>query len=244
LKGDDSVQRTIATITIGQTPRNDVVPAMRRILPSNVRIIEYGALDGLDRSEIAKFAARQGEVGIVTRLQDESSVLLSHDLILPQMQEKADRAVEQDGAELVVILCGADWSKLRSPRLIVNPGVLFPATVAALTAGQKLGIIKPDAGQVERELARYAERGIDAAVTSASPYSGADRLHQAREAAEYLRAEGCQLVWMTCVGMDEDMRSAVADITESPVILAQSLLARIVSELIPSSVTANALVAD
>ena len=40
---------TLATITIGQTPRTDVVPAMRRILPDDVRIVEYGALDGLTR---------------------------------------------------------------------------------------------------------------------------------------------------------------------------------------------------
>ena len=235
---------TLATITIGQTPRTDVVPAMRRILPDDVHIIEYGALDELSKEEIASFAAREGEVGIVTRLQDDSSVLLSHDLILPQMQEKATQAIERDGADLLVILCGADWSKLNSPRLIVNPGQLFPATVTALAAGRKLGVIKPDAGQVERERARYAERGIDAAVTSASPYAGPDRLRLAREAAEYLRAENCQLVWMTCVGMDEMMRSVVAEVTGVPVILAQSLLARIVGELLPSAVTADALVAD
>ena len=160
------------------------------------------------------------------------------------MQEKATQAVERDGAELLVILCGADWSQLSSPRLIVNPGQLFPATVSALAAGRKLGIIKPDAGQVKRERDRYAERGIDAAVTSASPYAGPDRIRLAREAAEYLRDEGCQLIWMTCVGMDETMRSVVAEVTGVPVILAQSLLARIVGELLPSAVTADALVAD
>jgi protein AroM len=234
---------TVATITIGQSPRDDVVPAMRRILPVGARIIEYGALDGLTRDEIDEFAVRPGEVGIVTRLRDDSSVLLSHELILPKMQEKADHAVQQAGAHLLVILCGADWSALRSPRLIVNPGRLFPGIVTALAAGRRLGIIKPDAGQVARERERYAAQGIDAIVTSASPYAGPDRLRLAREVACELRDARCELVWMTCVGMDEAMRGVVSDVTAVPVILAQALLARVVSELLPATVGADALVA-
>lgn len=232
---------TIATLTIGQTPRTDVVPAMRRALPDNLIIVEYGALDGLGKDEIARYCAREGEVGIVTRLRDDSSVLLSHELILPRMQELADRAVQEENAEVIVILCGADWSQLVSERLIVNPGQLFPATVGALAMGRKLGIIKPDAGQVERERERYAARGFDVAVTSASPYSGPDRLRLARDAAEYLRSEDCDLVWMTCVGMDEEMRRIVAEVAGVPVILAQSLLARIVGELLPVRVAADSL---
>jgi protein AroM len=229
-----NVPTTLAAITIGQTPRTDVVPAMRQILPDDLRIVEYGALDGLSKNEIEAYAARPEDVGIVTRLQDDSSVLLSHELVLPRMQGLVDMAVDRDGAELIIILCGADWSQLKSERLVVNPGKLFPATIGALAAGRKLGIIKPDAGQVDRERERYTERGISAAVTSASPYAGLDRLRLARQAGEYLRAEHCQLVWMTCVGMDEAMRTTVADVTGVPVILAQSLLARLVGELLPA----------
>lgn len=226
-------QMTLAMITIGQTPRDDVVPAMRRILPEWTEIREYGALDGLTQDEIDAYAAPEGEPGIVTRLRDDSSVLLSHERILPRMQEQVDRAVEQDGAGLIVVLCGADWSQLQSPKLVVNPGQIFPAVITALARGRKLGIIKPDAGQVEREQARYADRGIDVVVTSASPYAGPERLALASEAAGNLRECGCELIWMTCVGMDEAMRSVVAEETGAPVILAQSLLARIVSEMLP-----------
>lgn len=235
---------TIATITIGQTPRDDVVPALRRSLPPGTRIVEYGALDGLNNEQIDGFRARPGEVGIVTRLRDDSSVLLSHELILPKMQEKVDLALEEHDVRLFVILCGADWSALRSPRLIVNPGKLFPAIVGTLAEGRKLGIIKPDPGQVERERERYAARGIDAAVTAASPYSGSERLREARAAGELLRAEDVELVWMTCVGMDEAMRAEVSAVTGVPVLLAQSLLARNVAELLPAAVPAEVMAAD
>lgn len=222
----------IGMATIGHAPRLDVVPAMRGYLPEYVEIVERGALDGLERAHTAPYWADPGQPGIVTALRDGSSVLLSHARILPEMQRTVDALVEQDGADLIVVLCGADWSALRSEKLIVNPGTLFPAIIASLAAGKRLGIVKPDPSQVEKERARYAALGIDAVVTAASPYSGPARLDLARAAAETLRAAGCDLIWMTCVGMDAEMRGIVADVTGVPVILAHELLARVVTSLI------------
>lgn len=224
--------RTIVGMaTIGQTPRIDVVPAMERILGPAVKTIQAGALDGLASDEIRALAPATGEQPIITRLRDGSSTLLSHKAILPRMQRCVDDLTAQ-GAALVVMLCGADWSEVRSDRLIVNPGKLFPNTITALAAGRRLGIIKPDAGQVEGETRRYTNLGIEAHVTSASPYLGDKRIDAAREAARYLRERQVDLVWMTCVGMDERMRETVQDEMQRPVILAQALLGRLVAELV------------
>jgi hypothetical protein len=206
---------------------------MRKYLP-DVRIAERGCLDGLGRDAIEALGPEEGEVGIVARLREGGSTLLSHAKILPIMQHVVDELEEKDGADLIVILCGADWTAIRSRPLVVNPGRLFPNTIAALAQGRRLGIVKPSAGQVERERERYAQLGIDAVVTSASPYAGEDRLRQAEAAAEQIRDAGCDLVWMTCIGMDAAMREVVAGVTRRPVILAHALLARIVSELIAS----------
>lgn len=229
----------VGMLTIGQAPRDDVVPAMREFLPPGLQIAQRGALDGLSKGEIAAYTVIEGEAGIVTKLTDGSSVLLSHRKILPAMQAQADRLVHDDGVDLIVVLCGANWSALRSEKLIVNPGTLFPAAIGSLAAGRRLGIIKPDAGQVQKEQSRYAELGIDAVVTSASPYVGSERLNLATEAATTLRDAECELVWMTCVGMDAAMREVVARITGVPVILAHALLARIVTELLTAEVMAK-----
>jgi protein AroM len=225
------MQTIVGMATIGQTPRIDVVPAMERILGPEVRTVEAGALDGLSGAEIAALAPGDGEQPIVTRLRDGSSTRLSHRAILPRMQTCVDELTAQ-GAQFVVMLCGADWSEVRSDRLIVNPGKLFPNIVTALAAGRRLGIVKPDGGQVEGETRRYASLGIDARVTSASPYLGDARIDAARAAAEELRAQDVELVWMTCVGMDERMREAVRQVVDRPVILAQALLGRVVGEVV------------
>ncbi|HEY7036527.1 MAG TPA: AroM family protein [Thermomicrobiales bacterium] len=226
--------QTIGFATIAESPRDDVIPAMRPNLPEGVRIAERGCLDGLSPTAIAALGPDAGEVGIVARLKSGGSTLLSHGKLLPRMQRCVEELIQDEGADLVVILCGADWSAIRAERLVVNPGRLFPGVIGGLAHGRRLGIVKPSAGQVESERERYRGLGIDAVVTSANPYGGEERLALARLAGEELRGAGCDLVWMTCIGMDGRMRDVVADVTGKPVVLAQAILARIVSELLPS----------
>jgi len=232
----------IGFTTISESPRDDIVPGMMEIFPDGITSAQRGCLDGLTRPEIDALAPEAGEVGIITLLKSGDSVLLSHSKILPIMQRKVDELVRDENAEVVVILCGADWTAIRSDKLIINPGKVFPGVISSLATGRRLGVIKPSAGQVERELERYTSLGIDAVVTSASPYAGEGRLELARDAARELEAAGCDLIWMTCVGMDRAMRDEVAAITGKPVVLAQSILARVVSELLPqgSPVAAHA----
>lgn len=230
--------RRIGTLTIGQSPRDDVVPALKAALRRPVEVLERGALDGLDMQAIAALAPDPGEVGLVSRLRDGTEVLLSQRKLMPLMQAGLDELVAA-GAELVVVLCGADWSGLRSDVLLVNPGRLFPAVIGALAAGRKLGIIKPSPGQVEKERSRYAAMGIEAAVTAASPYAAPARLELARAAARDLARAGVDLVWMTCIGMDEAMREVVAQETGRPVILARSLLGAILEQLLTPAAVAE-----
>lgn len=223
---------TIGMATIAQSPRDDVVPYMREYMPDGLKIVESGCLDGLSRAEIDMLGPEEGEVGIVARLKEGGSTLLSHKKILPRMQRCVDQLIKEDGAELVVVLCGADWTAIRADQLVVNPGRLFPSVISALAHGRRLGVIKPSAGQVDQERKRYEAMGIDAIVTSASPYAAGERLDLARAAAEQLRDADCDLIWMTCIGMDGAMRNVVAEVTGKPVILAHALLARITTELI------------
>lgn len=220
----------IAMVTVGQSPRDDLVPFMTPLFSRKVEVLQAGALDGLDAPGIAALAPGPGEVGIAARLLDGSERLISHAKILPRVQACVDR-LRADGAELFVILCGADWTALRSDVLVVNPGRVFPAIVAALAGGRRLGVIKPVEGQIEQARQQFAERGIEAVVTAASPYTPR-RLEDVRRAAETLAAVPVDLVWMTCVGMDEAMREVVCEVTGKPVILARSILARVIDELL------------
>ncbi|MBA2520796.1 MAG: AroM family protein [Chloroflexia bacterium] len=222
--------QTIGFASITETPDDVVVPEVARIVGDRVRIVERGNLDGLTAAEVDALAPAPGTPGIVAPLKDGTEKLLSHHKIIPRVQTLVDGLVREDGATMVVVLCGADWSQIKTPVPLINPGRVFPAIVTSLATGHRLGVIKPSATQVEQELARYRGLGIDAVVTSATP-SGDERLAAVRDAAEQLRDAECDLIWMTCIGMDQTMRDIVSEVTGKPVLFARTMLARVIAEL-------------
>ncbi|MCC6945035.1 MAG: AroM family protein, partial [Thermomicrobiales bacterium] len=92
----------IGFTTIGESPRDDIVPGMMEIFPDGITSAQRGCLDGLTRPEIDALAPEGSEVGIITLLKSGDSVLLSHSKILPIMQRKVDELVRDEQAEVVV----------------------------------------------------------------------------------------------------------------------------------------------
>jgi protein AroM len=68
--------KRVAFVTIGQSPRNDVVPDILAETRVKFEATERGALDGLDDATIADLAPRRGEERLVSRLRDGREVLL------------------------------------------------------------------------------------------------------------------------------------------------------------------------
>ena len=53
-------KKIIGTVTIGQSPRGDIVTEILQILGSDYKIIEAGALDGLSQQDVAAFQPGPG----------------------------------------------------------------------------------------------------------------------------------------------------------------------------------------
>lgn len=235
-----SAPAVLGAISIATSERDSLIEGLAAHLPPRVAIRPYGLLDGLHDDAVAALGPEPGEVGIVSHAADGREVLLSHAKILPGVRRLVARA-EDDGVFATVVLCGAGWADVPRRRPLVDPGAVFPAIVRALAGSQRLGIIKPSAGQIEKERNRYAAWGVDVAVTSASPYARGD--DDFRRAARYLVGEGAQLVWMTCVGFEDEYRHVVAEEAGVPVILARPLLGRVLAEVMATAGTRVAALA-
>ena len=222
----------LGAISIATSERDSLIEGLVAHLPSHVAIRPYGLLDGLDDAAVAALGPDPGEYGIVSHRPSGHEVLLSHKKILPGVGRLVAQA-EEEGVFATVVLCGAGWAEVPRRRPLVDPGALFPAVIRALTGAQRLGIIKPSAGQIEKERARYTAWCVDVAVTSASPYSGG--AEDFRRAARELASAGAQLIWMTCVGFEEEYRTVVAEETGVPVILARPLLGRVLAEVVATA---------
>lgn len=214
----------IATVTIGQSPRDDIVPELGRFVRS-ARWVEAGALDGLDDERLEALKPGPGEFPLVTRLRDGTSVVVGERAVAPLVQEAVERVARE--ADLVMLLCTGEFA-LACSKPLIFPGRLVASTVAELHGGRPVAILTPHADQVETQAERWRARGIAPTVIFASPYAAADFVAAGRRA----RASGASLVVMDCLGYTLAMKAAVAKASGLPVLLPRSLVARLAAELL------------
>jgi protein AroM len=217
--------KTVGAVTIGQTPRDDVVGELEKVLGPEIRVVQAGALDGLGRAEIAALAPTADADALVTRLRDGADVLVAKSRIVPRLQACLDGLAVADAS---VILCAGVFPPFRSARPVVMPERCMAAMVDAAFDGGRLGVIVPIAQQRDAYGARWSRVDAHVAVAVASPYEDPARLVAAAEA---LRRAGVSLVVMECMGFTSGMKQIVRDVTGAPALLPASVLARVLSEL-------------
>ncbi|MBI4639144.1 MAG: AroM family protein [Candidatus Tectomicrobia bacterium] len=226
--------KKIGMFTIGQSPRNDIVPLMREYIHGNIEILEMGALDDLALEEVKELTPGPGDGVLVSQMRDGTEVKLTKKKILSRLQRCVDTLV-REGAELIVPLCTGSFPELTSPVLMLNTGQLLRNAVLSLIDGRRLGVISPSADQVPKtpEAQKNAWGGIDVVITSASPYTEGKRNEKEwRQAGEFLKERKVDLVYLNCMGMDRWMKRLTQEITGKPAILSNAVIARIIDEVV------------
>ena len=222
-----SPKRVLGLVTIGQSPRDDIVAQMLPLLPAGLDIRQTGALDGLTPGQIAELAPGPQDYVLHTRLRDGSAVTVGRERITPLVQSCL-RQLEGKGANLIVLLCTGEFPGLRSDALLIEPEQLLVSVVRGLRP-RRVGVLVPLPSQIEAAAEKWRVLGAEAVFVAASPY---------REEIELTRAakelEGCPLglVVMDCMGYTLAHRRVVMRVTGRPVILASRMVARIVGELV------------
>jgi protein AroM len=219
--------RTVGAITIGQTPRDEIVGEMEKVLGAGVRIVQAGALDGLSRGEIDALAPGPGDDdALITHLRDGANVLVAKRRIVPRLQACLDRLAGE--ADAFAILCAGAFPPFTSARPVLLPERCLAAVVDAAFDGGRLGVLVPIPHQLESSAKRWSRVDPRVLITVASPYDDPSRLIAA---SEDLRAAGVTLVVMECQGFTSAMKKVVRDVTGAPALLPATVLARFLAEL-------------
>ena len=71
----------IGALTIGQSPRNDLIPEIEAFF-KGAEIIQLGALDGLSKEQIADLAPSGDDEILVSKLKDDSWALMAESKII------------------------------------------------------------------------------------------------------------------------------------------------------------------
>lgn len=215
----------LGIVTIGQSPRPDLEMAFRRQV-GDIEIAVEGALDGLTASDIQSLAVRQGTYPLLVRLADGTSTQIERDVLVPLVARRA-ASLAARRARVIVVACAGDFPRFECASVLLLPGSLLPGVVRAVSPSRCVGVVTPVEGQTAPALAKWTADGFSAHVAHAAP---GDAEALARASAQ-LNDAPCDVVVLDCMGHDEPYREAFAAHSRHPVLLAQTIVARMAAEL-------------
>ncbi len=219
---------TIGLVTIGQAPRVDLTPEIKTILGEDVQIVEKGALDGLTSSQAKDFYPKSDHDVLVTRMADGSQIKVSERLIFPKLEEKI-KSFEKQEINIILLACTGEFPDVQFRPLVVKPQKVLYHVVNSLAKDYKLGVLVPDECQTGSATKRWSNAAEKVVIEAASPYNKIEYIHKA---AKRLAKQKVDMVVLDCIGYTLDMKNTVSEITDKPVILARSIVARVIKELL------------
>lgn len=209
----------IAFVTIGQSPREDVVPevlALAGAAPAEVEAREYGVLDGLDAAAIAAGAPRPREPVLYTRLADGGRTRLGAGFLARRLEPLLHR-LDGEGFDLIVLLSTSLFQPYRLRTPFVHAQQVVDAWVAALVMGEaRLGVLHSIAQQ-------HRDFSHGMLIQDARAVMREDDLTDLDEAVDRLAA--ANLILMHSVGYTEAMAAQMAARTGKPVVTARRIVA-------------------
>jgi protein AroM len=161
----------IATVTIGQSPRPDLLEPLLARLSGDVEVVEVGALDQLTAATLPGGRARDDGVvagyPLSTRMRDGRSVTLDEADLAPLVQAAIARA-ERAGAEVTLLLCAGGFLSATAHGTLVRP---FDAAVERLRSlgARRIAVIVPFEAQAGPAARKWVDAGFDPILIVGDP---------------------------------------------------------------------------
>ncbi len=214
-------------LTIGQSPRDDIIPALKEILGPDHEIIEAGALDDMTREEIEGIVFRPDDYLLVSRLRDGTEIKIHKRLILPHLQKRIHE-LEEKGATITVIMCTGKFPQFESRGIVVTPQETLRGVLESTLKTGKLAVVYPAEEQIHKADSDFGRDGITLYADHFSPYEDEADLDQL---AERLNEQDPALIFLNCFGYSSRVKTVVAERTGKPVIHSNVVVARVLKEL-------------
>lgn len=221
--------KTLCIITIGQSPRVDMVTAITKYMPSEIRVVEKGVLDDLSAAEILAIAPQGGQETLVSRLRDGSSVTLGKEYIMAAL-EKLIADCQKEDIDMTLLACTGKFEPFQSTIPIVYPDYLLSHVVKGVFRKGQLGIVVPLLEQQKSIMEKWNDAGISCSVLACSPYDfQAEKLISVAKEMDNLPVKA---IVLDCMGYTEDMKRLMMQHTSKPVLVARNVVFSALAEIL------------
>lgn len=131
--------KKIGVLTIGQSPRPDLVSPLMQQLPENCNIIQRGALDGLTSASLP--AIHDATYPLTTRMRDGSLVMIEEAFLATRLQQALNE-LEATGVMATILLCAGTFAGLKGVCPLFKPFVVGRSVLNSLGL-KRIGLIAP-----------------------------------------------------------------------------------------------------
>lgn len=218
----------LGIIVLGQTPRPDLEQTYSNYLPG-VSIFIGGALDQHAPHEIEAMVKSGGEYPLLVILSDGTTREISLYRLQPLLEQQASRMAAA-GIKTALLMCAGNFPDLKSPIPIIYPGRVVPAVMSGVSINKTIGIVTPNKGQVQPAQDHWQQKGFTTVVTVASPKNPVE----IDLAAHFFSDQELDFIVLDCMGFGPESAKAFRRKNSIPVICAQSLVARVIAEMLGS----------
>ncbi len=237
----------IGLITIGQSPRQDVVSDIVSILGPKIEIIERGALDGLSKKRIEVLHPEKNDFPLITRLMDGSPVVVGKRKIIPLIQKQIS-ALDKLNVELMAFLCTDDFPGLKSQKILLLPYPILLSMVTSMMREGTLAVLAPLKEQKETVKRKWQKTGLEIIIEIMNPYARRrDRaaspspsqcsppLGQSfkfEQVVKNIQDHQVDLIVLDCIGYSSKVKEKIRQATGKSVLSPRTILARMIQELL------------
>ena len=223
------MEQSIGVITIGQTPRLDMIPTFREFLPEKTTVIEKGVLDKKSQEEILALSPEPGQTVLVSRLKDGGKAVMAKEKILPMVQQLIDE-LNQKCVSLIVLACTGTFPVFESEVPIIYPDRLLNNVVKGVLQDGILGVVVPLPEQVFSIIHKWKEAGFHIIPAASSPYLFQEE--KLIKAIQQLDQFPINAIVLDCMVYTEEMKQIAQDHTEKPVILSRNMIYSVAGEVL------------
>jgi protein AroM len=219
--------KQIGMLTIGQSPRDDLIPGLLEIFGEDFEIVEAGALDDLTYDDILGIDLNPEDYILVSRMRDGREIKITKKFVVPRLQEQLDK-IESKGVRLTVVMCTGKFPQFNSNGLVVTPSEILKGIIEGSLKEGKLAVVYPTVEQMPYVKRDFGRENITLYADSVSPYEPED----VEGLISRLEKEEPDLIFLNCFGFPLELKNNVQETTGKPTIHSSSVIARVLKELI------------
>lgn len=224
------MSKQIGIITIGQAPRTDLIPEIRKFFTNEVKFIERGVLDSINKERLEQIKPEPGQTTLISRLKDGTPVTIAKEKILTIIQQIIDD-FNKGQVHLIVLACTGEFKLFQSTAPIIYPDYLLNKVLQGIFRGEKrIGVILPLIEQRESIEKKWKSAGFQVSCAASSPYISNKQI--LISATNQLEQTGVDTIVLDCIGYTQSMKDIVKKHFTKNVILSRNIVFKNIAELI------------